>query len=225
MILIAEDNTVVASYLKAHLKIKGYEVIVAEDGFRAWTMMQKQMGVIQLVISDVSMPVMSGINLVERMRAVPEMKDIPVIFASGVASPQIVAQAANFGKVHFLVKPLTMDVLLPKLRELIPFSIPVLRDKEQIKREFNLDETQYRKVAAQFLTEVEAAIDNLNSGLRNYTIFTAIQSLKFLEEGADLLGAVKFKTVLDGLKKGEDIEVDTMLLELRALAQALKPKN
>ncbi len=224
MILIAEDNSVVGNYLKARLRLKGYDVMLVEDGFRAWTIMQKQHAIIQLVVADVSMPVMTGINLVERMRTNPNMQDIPVIFASGVASPDIVAQVATMGKVHFLVKPLTMEVLLPKIHDLIPFSVPVLRDKEQIKREYNLDDAQYKKLANDFLLEVEAAIETINVGLRDYSIFRAVDSLKLLHEGSDLLGAIKFGNILERSRKGEDIEVETLLIELRALAAALRTR-
>jgi DNA-binding response OmpR family regulator len=221
MILIAEDNSVVANYLRAHLKLKGYDACIAEDGYEAWHNLEKNYKIIQLVVADVAMPNMSGITLVEKMRASSEMQNIPVIFASGVASADTVSKAGMLGKVHFLVKPLTMDVLLPKIRELVPLSVPVLRDKEQVKSEFHLDEGQYRKIAADFSRQIDEAIESVTMGLRNYTIFNELRALSLLQEGVDLLGALKFKTQLDKINRAEDVDVEHLLIELRALAEAL----
>jgi DNA-binding response OmpR family regulator len=221
MILIAEDNSVVASYLKAHLKIKGYETILAEDGYQAWLELEKRSRLITLLISDIAMPNLSGISLVEKMRAEPEMKDIPVIFASGIANTEIVAKAGQLGKIHFLVKPLTMEVLLPKIRELIPLSVLVLRDKERVKKEFQFDDAQYKKIATDFLAQVNEAKQSLSAGLRDYTIFNELHGLKLLREGAELLGAIRFTEMLDSFEKAKEIDIAKAMQELKDLASEL----
>ncbi|MDR3589124.1 MAG: chemotaxis protein CheW [Negativicutes bacterium] len=77
VILLAEDTPFFARTTRSYLESDGYEVILAENGREALEMLSRQ--TVDLVISDIEMPLMNGIELVRAIRASESLKHLPVI--------------------------------------------------------------------------------------------------------------------------------------------------
>jgi DNA-binding NtrC family response regulator len=71
---------------------------------------------IALVLADLIMPERSGLDLLDYMRSKPRYRKIPVIVCSGHARSEFVSKALRFGACDFIVKPITADVLVKKIR-------------------------------------------------------------------------------------------------------------
>ena len=84
-ILIIEDEEILADLLKAKLVGLGYDVSVAPDGLQGWEALQELLP--DLVLLDIVMPKMSGIELLENKRDLPSVKIIPVIIISNSGQP------------------------------------------------------------------------------------------------------------------------------------------
>lgn len=77
LILLAEDTPFFARTTKGYLESAGYEVITAENGREAFEILSRQP--VDIVISDIEMPLMNGLELVRAIRASETLKHLPVI--------------------------------------------------------------------------------------------------------------------------------------------------
>ena len=102
LILVVEDEAVNRAMLGAILE-KEYEVIYAEDGAEALQKLDENKAVLSLVILDLIMPNMPGMEVLQRIKANSEYQDIPVVVASGDQSQEI--ECLNAGASDFIQKP------------------------------------------------------------------------------------------------------------------------
>ena len=114
-ILLVEDEEGVRRLLTHILHKRGYQVLEASDGDEALQIFAQRAGEIELVLTDMVMPHMSGRELAERVRQMrPELK---VVFMSGYTDDVLVRTGALSPGMSFLQKPLRPEVLAAKLRE------------------------------------------------------------------------------------------------------------
>lgn len=114
-VLIVEDDADSREMLAFLLSGRGFEVTCAEDGKAA--LRQLEIEPPELIITDISMPVMDGIEMIERLREHPEWKGIPVLVMSAFRS-EIVNNAMQAGANAATVKPLEIDKLLELITHL-----------------------------------------------------------------------------------------------------------
>jgi PAS domain S-box-containing protein len=116
-ILMAEDEPALRKLGNRVLRSLGYEVLLAADGDEALALATSHPGKIDLLLSDVVMPGMNGVELWERLRQI--RPGIPVLFLSGWASDAVVRHRILEGDAPFLQKPFTADQLGRKVDEVI----------------------------------------------------------------------------------------------------------
>jgi CheY-like chemotaxis protein len=107
-ILVIEDDVVMREWLNLHLTQGGYDVRLAADAVVAAHAVMSQRP--DLVLADINMPYMSGLQLVEAMKEDPATAQIPVIFVTGNANAE--AEATRIGGAGFLTKPVRAEHLL-----------------------------------------------------------------------------------------------------------------
>jgi CheY-like chemotaxis protein len=107
-ILVVEDEQMMRELLRLHLSGAGYRVLLAEDPVAAGHVVVKQRPDLMLV--DVEMPFMSGVEFVQALRADPAVAAIPVIFVS--SRSDLEDRCKQLGAVAFLEKPVLSDRLL-----------------------------------------------------------------------------------------------------------------
>ena len=114
-ILLVEDEEALRAIARDSLRLQGYTVMEASDGEEGLAVFQKAGGAFDLVISDIVMPRLSGLDMVERMRkARPGLK---VLFMSGYSDR--IDEITNLD-LEFLPKPFAPDQLLKAVREVLP---------------------------------------------------------------------------------------------------------
>jgi signal transduction histidine kinase len=113
-ILIAEDSTTQAQRLTHILEREGYRVTSAANGRLAFEMAQRQKP--HLVISDVIMPEMDGYELCARIKADPELADVPVILVTTLSDPHDVIRGLECRADNFILKPYDADQLLRRIQ-------------------------------------------------------------------------------------------------------------
>jgi len=82
-ILLAEDSSFYRNLLSSYLVAAGYEVITAEDGLQAWEKLK--MEPVDLLITDIEMPNMTGFELTQKIREDTQLKDLPVIAVTSLS--------------------------------------------------------------------------------------------------------------------------------------------
>lgn len=116
-ILFVEDQTAVRRSIVRNLKECGYEVEEAENGEEALEILERNRGAYDIIISDVSMPIMTGPEMLQE--AEPDMiGNAKVLFLSGYA-PESFSSMLEQYPVHYMSKPVTMEQLVGRVKELL----------------------------------------------------------------------------------------------------------
>jgi DNA-binding response OmpR family regulator len=114
-ILVVEDDPSVRLLIQTALRSQ-YEVETAENGAAALARVSR-VPAPDLVICDVMMPQMGGLEFARKMRNLTAMKTVPLIFLTAKGTPTDVIQGINAGARHYLVKPFKIDDLLKKVQK------------------------------------------------------------------------------------------------------------
>jgi CheY-like chemotaxis protein len=118
LILLAEDNpanvVTVLDYLHAH----GFEIKVAHNGVEAIAMAQAKKPA--LILMDIQMPEMDGMEACRRIRKLKEMADLPIIALTALAMPGDRERCLEAGMNDYLSKPVSLKLLLQKVRQFVP---------------------------------------------------------------------------------------------------------
>jgi class 3 adenylate cyclase len=112
-VLLVEDNRVNRLLLARHVELLGHQVEAVEDGHAALTRLQD--ATFDLLLVDIHMPVMDGIELMEKLRAHPELRDIPVIVTSAVEGLDSVVRCIELGAEDYLHKPVNLVLLKARI--------------------------------------------------------------------------------------------------------------
>jgi CheY-like chemotaxis protein len=116
-ILVVEDNEMVRTLTCEILKRHGYTVVEARHGADALDIAQRYHGAIHLLLTDVVMPGMGGPELVSRLAPLrPTMK---IVYMSGYPADALDHQGLVGGEFEFLPKPIGLDALVRKVRDVL----------------------------------------------------------------------------------------------------------
>jgi two-component system, cell cycle sensor histidine kinase and response regulator CckA len=116
-ILFAEDEAAIQRVGKRILERAGYTVLSASNGEDALKIARAHRGRIDLLVTDMMMPNMNGIQLAERLREL--RPDTPTLFLSGYTDSTVVRQGPLDPSEHFLQKPFATEALIGKVREVL----------------------------------------------------------------------------------------------------------
>ncbi|WP_018749774.1 response regulator transcription factor [Paenibacillus sanguinis] len=114
-ILVVEDERKIARLLQIELESEGYGVSLAPDGVEGWAAYKA--GGIALVLLDVMLPGISGIDLLQRIRAVDT--DTPIIMLTAKGSVADKVTGLDLGANDYVTKPFDMEELLARIRVLL----------------------------------------------------------------------------------------------------------
>src|SRR4051812_14256618 len=103
-VLLVEDAPFLRYAFGRLLRLHGFEVVEANDGREALDRLAESRP--QLVLTDLMMPVMDGIELIRRLRDDPQTADIPVVAITANATEEVEHQARQAGAVDFITKPI-----------------------------------------------------------------------------------------------------------------------
>lgn len=116
-ILVVDDEELIRSYCKSALTPYGYTVLVAEDGLAAVRVFQNHRDRIGLVLLDVGMPGIDGLQTLERLREI--QPEVPILVCSGFGDVDVEARFAGQHVAGFFAKPYTVRQLVRKVKESI----------------------------------------------------------------------------------------------------------
>lgn len=107
-ILVVDDQPIVRLELKHILKRIGFQVMEAESGSQALSLLDEQD--VELILCDICMPGMSGVELVRQLT--PHMPDIAVVMVSGMDDIEMALECLNQGAYNYIMKPFKANGIL-----------------------------------------------------------------------------------------------------------------
>jgi DNA-binding response OmpR family regulator len=109
-VLVADDDPDMLTILRVNLEAEGYSVDAAEDGKVAWDMARDLHP--DMVVLDVMMPSVDGLDVLARIRTDPGTRDIPVVLLTAKSTDQEIFEGWRAGADYYLTKPFQLDELL-----------------------------------------------------------------------------------------------------------------
>ncbi|WP_438007447.1 ATP-binding protein [Sorangium sp. So ce321] len=116
LLLLVDDNPDMRQFMRALLS-PSYRLLEAADGLEAQRLIERSPP--HVVVSDVMMPVMSGIELTAWLKAHPVLRHIPIILVTARADDEAVASGLDGGADEYLVKPFSPRELLARVRSMV----------------------------------------------------------------------------------------------------------
>lgn len=116
-ILIVDDSSTMRKIIHRTIDMSGVpveEVLTAEDGEKAINVLKEKN--VQLVITDINMPIMDGITMIERMSEDATMKDLPIVVISTEGSETKIERLNGKSVKAYIKKPFTPEMIRDTLR-------------------------------------------------------------------------------------------------------------
>jgi len=185
-VLIVEDNNDLREYIVSVVS-KFYQTIEAVDGKQGWKITKKQLP--DLIISDVMMPVMDGVEMTSKIKANVNTSHIPVILLTAKDSLVYELEGYSIGAEDYIIKPFNESLLIGKIKSIIRnrqlLHKRMSNDEKIIPEELPINERDQKileKLIA--LIETNIASENLNSkfitselGVSHSVIYKKIKAL------------------------------------------------
>lgn len=201
-ILVVEDNPELRTYIELILK-KQYQILKAENGKVALELLENR-GEIDLILSDLMMPVMDGFQLLEKIKRNDKTRFLPFIMLTARADMQDKLRALRIGVDDYLLKPFIEDELLARIENLIAnqesrFEAIEKDTKEGKKR------PDFSEEDRNWLEQIELFVKN---NLENDILSVPMLAENFNMSESTLLRQLKRLTGLSPLKYIQEIRLD-----------------
>lgn len=116
-ILVAEDERDIRELISFTLRYAGFEIETAMNGVQA----VEKAAQIQpdLILLDVRMPKMTGYEACRALRAMPEMRKIPIVFLSAKGQESEINEGLDTGAAEYILKPFAPDELIQQVKRIL----------------------------------------------------------------------------------------------------------
>ncbi len=162
-ILLIDDEEDIVETLKFCLEVAGYECLSGYDGTEAVAIASREKP--DLLVMDVMMPVMNGIEALKKIRSTAGINRMPVIMLTAMSEKNHVTDILKLGVNDYVIKPFDKNVLIDKIKKVIgePKAEEIMR-RDQDCCVFKLENPANSKNRSQNLADIFAEISNLSAG-------------------------------------------------------------
>ena len=116
-ILVVDDSESIREVVGFELERNGYKVVKAEDGKEALEKITKSR--IDLLLTDLHMPVMNGLELIRKVRKIDNLKHLPILFLTTETQQAILIEAKRSGATGWITKPFNSEKLMKTIQKVI----------------------------------------------------------------------------------------------------------
>ena len=118
-VLVVDDSATVRQQVSIALKQAGFAIVQASDGNEGLAALAADRSIV-MVICDVNMPNMDGLEMVEQVKGKPEHKALPILMLTTEGHPSLVKRAKEAGAIGWMVKPFDANRLVQTVKHLTP---------------------------------------------------------------------------------------------------------
>jgi len=116
-VLVVDDSSTVRQQVSLALKQAGFDIVEAADGAEGIAHVSGNRA-IDMVVCDVNMPNVNGLEMVERLKSRPEHKALPILMLTTEGQPSMIKRAKQAGAVGWIVKPFDANQLVAAAKHL-----------------------------------------------------------------------------------------------------------
>lgn len=116
-VLSVDDSASIRQMVKLTLSGAGYQVVEAENG--AEGLQKAQAGAVNMIVTDLNMPVMDGLSFIREVRKLPAYKGVPILFLTTESDAAIKQEAKAAGATGWITKPFQQEQLLAVVKKVI----------------------------------------------------------------------------------------------------------
>lgn len=116
-ILIVDDSESIREIVSFTLENEGYDVLVGVDGQDALNALKKKP--VDLIITDLHMPVMNGIEFIRSVRSNPDYKSVPILFLTTESQTEKKMEAKEAGATGWIIKPFVPAKLIEAINKVL----------------------------------------------------------------------------------------------------------
>lgn len=116
-ILAVDDSPSVRQMVKLTLSGAGYDIVEAVDGAEGLT--KARASTLDMVVTDLNMPVLNGLGLIRELRKLPAYRGVPILFLTTESDPEMKQQAKAAGATGWITKPFQQDQLVAIVRKVL----------------------------------------------------------------------------------------------------------
>ena len=238
-ILAVDDSKTIRMIVKKAFKAYDCVVLEAENGKEGLETVSKEKP--DLIVLDITMPVMTGPEMLEELKKDPDIKDIPVIMLTAESGKENVVQILKMGVKDYMVKPFKGEQLIERVTKLIALELKQAGDEDAAKKYFSslediqmlalpqkLDRPVSVEIERYFKSKVEAMV---NTGIKKFIldmskvggtsvtliklIITVIQTCQHANIGVRIVGTAALSEELKGFAETSEITVDLSIEEAK----------
>lgn len=103
-ILVVDDNELNRDLLRRNLEPEGYQIVLATNGVEAMELAAVER--FDLVLLDLLMPEMDGFSVLQHMKSIPLLRDVPIVVVSALSEPEHIHRCVKLGAADYIVKPI-----------------------------------------------------------------------------------------------------------------------
>jgi len=219
-LLIVEDNKINQKILLNVLKNLNTPIDVADNGQEALEKVLKEKSVYDMILMDISMPVMDGINATKEIRSDSGCDHLPIVTVTAFTSGLEIGQMFEAGANAFLTKPLDIhklftvmllfldnkksDLDINKEFEILGINL------QELEQSMHVGQNAIKETIEEFLNKFSSFEDKIPMWIDNHDFIEVQNALDELDMILDLIGAKKMQKFIedmkDALNKAEDIE-------------------
>jgi two-component system, chemotaxis family, chemotaxis protein CheY len=116
-ILTVDDSASIRQMVKLTLSTAGYQVVEAGNGAEGLT--AAQAGAVDMIVTDLNMPVMDGLTFIREVRKLSNLKGLPIVFLTTESDGGVKQQAKEAGATGWITKPFQQDQLLAVVKKVL----------------------------------------------------------------------------------------------------------
>ena len=119
-ILIVDDEAEFLELMRSALEIRGFDVVTASNAVEAGMEISGKLP--ELILMDIRMPGINGLQACEAIKRNPITQDVPIIIISALAGDSDIKKARKIGISDYFIKPVDMEKLINRIKELLKVS-------------------------------------------------------------------------------------------------------
>ncbi len=231
-ILLVEDDAISLRILETVLQRAGYRTVSVGTAREAIERLKAEERV-GLVISDIMMPEMDGLELLSYIRGEQRLKDLPVFLCTAVDDRERVLKALGLGVQGYVRKPIRAEDLVQKIKRVVDEARPVLESERLVESRLQIEPETYRLLLKELAAGIPPKLSELSTHLGAGDVPQALMILSWLRSAAVSIGAPRmvelleqvddeFEEALDVTTERLQEHVPLILREAEALARAAR---